>query len=96
MHEVTAYKLCMAQGNKAPRAARIFAPSSEGDHIFRKGKDSAVGNGYLMGIAPKVFNGVAKRTKSLFYVRAPVFAIKGIFERLPVKNPGILHRKGRT
>lgn len=83
MHEVTAYKLCMVQGNKVPRIPRIFTFGRESNGIFCKGKNPAIGNGYFMGIAPKVFNGIAKSVKSLFYVRAPVFAIKGIFEILP-------------
>ena len=36
-----------------------------------------------MCIPSKVFNGIAKSVKSLFYVRAPVFVIKVIFELLP-------------
>lgn len=37
-----------------------------------------------MSIAAKVFDGIAKTIKCLFYVRAPVFTIKIIFEFLPI------------
>ena len=37
-----------------------------------------------MGIPSKVFERIAKSVKSFFYVRAPVFAVKIIFERLPL------------
>lgn len=68
MHEVTAYKLCMVQGNKVPRIPRIFTSGRESNGIFCKGKNPAVGNGYFMGIAPKVFNGIAKSVKSFFRI----------------------------
>lgn len=83
VHEVAAYKFCMAQGNEAHRVTRIFTSGQERNGILCKGKNPAVGNGYFMGIAPKVFHGIAKSVKSLFYVRAPVLAIKGVFELLP-------------
>ena len=37
-----------------------------------------------MGIPSKVFERIAKSVKSFFYVRAPVFAVKIIFERRPL------------
>ena len=38
-----------------------------------------------MGVAPKILDGIAKTVKGLFDIRAPVFPIKAILERLSLK-----------
>lgn len=45
---------------------------------------SVTGDGDFMGIPSKVFERIAKSVKSFFYVRAPAFAVKIIFELLPL------------
>ena len=82
MHQVSPNEFCMLQMICA-WARRLF-PWRECDFLFRDGKDTVVGDGNLMGIPSKVFERIAKSVKSFFYVRAPVFAVKIIFERLPL------------
>ncbi len=79
MHQETADKLCMRQGNLAFRLSGLFAPGGEGNRILRKGKDPAVGNGDFVGIPPEVLNRVAKAVKGFLNVGAPVFFVEAVF-----------------
>lgn len=84
MHQVSPNEFCMLQSDLAPGLAGLFSPGGECDFLFRDGKDTVVGDGDFMGIPSKVFERIAKSVKSFFYVRAPVFAVKIIFELLPL------------
>lgn len=86
MHQVTADKLCMGQGNLPLRVTGLSAPGRESNRILRKGKYPVVGDGNPVGIAPKIFNGISKTVKGLLNVGAPVFFIKLIFPFFPVKG----------
>ena len=83
MHQVAAYKFRVFQSNCPARPARLLPPGREGDLLFINGQDTAVGNGNLMSIPAKVFNGIAEPVEGFFYVWTPVLLIKGIAERRP-------------
>lgn len=63
MHQVTAYKFRMLQGDLTLRFIRLFTSDRESNRISRKVKNSAVGNRNFVGIASEVFNCVAKAVK---------------------------------
>lgn len=83
MHEETADKLCMTECDLPFRISRFLSPRRERHFCFRNRKDAVVRNGNPVGVAPKIFDGIAKPVKSLFDIRAPVFAIQAVFETLP-------------
>ena len=83
MHQEPPDEFCMLQGDLTFRLAGLFAPGREGDLLFRDGKDTAVGNGDLMGVSSKVFDGISKTMKGFFDVRTPILFIKFIFPVLP-------------
>ena len=62
---------------------RFSAPCRKGNLCIRYGNDSAVGDGDLMGIAPKIFDCIAKAVKGLFDKWTPVFPVKDVPEFLP-------------
>ena len=83
MHQVSPNEFCMSQSDLAPGLAGLFSPGGERDLLFRDGKDTAVGNGDLMGVSSKVFDGISKTIKGFFDVRTPILFIKFIFPVLP-------------
>ena len=50
---------------------------------IRDRNDSAVRDGNLVGIAPKIFDGISKTVEGLFNIRTPVFLIEGVFISIP-------------
>ena len=83
MHQVSPNEFCMLQSDLASGSAGLFSPGRECDLLFRDGKDTAVGNGDLMGVSSKVFDGISKTMKGFFDVRTPILFIKFIFPVLP-------------
>ena len=84
MHQVTADKFRVFQGDPAFWFTGLFPPCRESNRIFCQAKDPAVRNGDFVGITAKVFYGIAKAVKGFLNVRTPVFFIKVIFPVLPV------------
>ena len=83
VHQITAHKLCMFQSDHSLRIPGP-PPGGESSRIFRKGKYPGIGNGYFMGIAPKVLYGIAKAVKGFLNVGTPVRLIKLIFPFLSI------------
>ena len=52
--------------------------------MFCNRQNPAVGDGNLMGVSSKIFNGVSKAVESLFDIQTPCFFIKLIPEFRPV------------
>ena len=83
MQEEPPDELAAAYGNGAFWIPRLQAPCRKGDLRFRNGKDTAVGDGDLMGIPAQVLDGVAEAVEGLPDERAPVPAVKAVPEGLP-------------
>lgn len=83
MQQETPDKLFVAESDLPFRITGFPAPCREDNLCFRDGKDPAVGDCDLVGIAPQIFDGVTKAVEGLLDVRAPVFSIKAVFELLP-------------
>lgn len=84
MHQVSTDEFCMLQSDLAFGLPGLLSPGGKGNLLFRNRKDPAVGNGNLVGITPKIFNGIAKPVKGFLDIRAPVFFIKTVFPLFPV------------
>ena len=65
------------------RFSGLFPPGRKSDLLFIDRKDTAVGNGDLMGISSEILDRIAKTVERLFDIRAPVLPVKGVFEFLP-------------
>lgn len=84
MHQVTPDEFCMLQSNLTSGFTGLFPSGRKSDRILGNRKDPAVRNGNLVGITPKIFNGIAKAVKGFLDVRTPVHFIKFVFPFLPV------------
>lgn len=84
MHQITPDEFRMLQGNLTFGFAGRLSSGRKSDRIIENRKDPAVGNGNLMSIASKVFNGIAKAVKGLLNVGAPIHFIKAVFPLFPV------------
>lgn len=84
MHQISPDEFCMSQSELAFGFARFFPSGRKSDCIFGNRKDPAVGNGNLMGIASKIFNGISKAVKGFLNVGTPVHFIKPVFPFSPV------------
>ena len=84
VHEVTPYEFRTGQGYPALWISRLLPSGRERDILPVKVKNTAVRDGNLMGIASKVFDGIAKAVKGFLDIRAPVHFIELIFQFLPV------------
>ena len=77
MHQITADELDVFQSDHPARFTGLFPPGRKSDLLFIDRKDTAVGNGNLVGISSEIFHRIAKPMESFFYVRAPFLSIKG-------------------
>ena len=73
----------MLQSDLAFGLAGLFPSGRECDFVFCHRKDTAVGNGDLMGVSSKVFDGISKAVKGFFDVGTPRFLIKTVPEFCP-------------
>ena len=73
----------MLQSDLAFGLAGLFPSGRECDFVFCHRKDTAVGNGDLMGVSSKVFDGISKAVKGFFDVRAPILLVKVLFPVIP-------------
>ena len=83
MHQITADELDVFQSDHPARFTGLFPPGRKSDLLFIGRKDTAVGNGNLVGISSEIFHRIAKSMESFFYVRAPFLSIKEIAEFRP-------------
>lgn len=83
MHQITADELNVFQSDHPARFTGLFPPGRKSDLLFIGRKDTAVGNGNLVGISSEIFHRIAKSMESFFYVRAPFLSIKEIAEFRP-------------
>ena len=83
MHQVTPDEFCMLQSNLTSGFTGLFPSGRKSDRILGNRKDPAVRNGNLVGITPKIFNGIAKAVKGLLYVGTPFLFIKPVFPLFP-------------
>ena len=83
MHQITADELDVFQSDHPARFTGLFPPGRKSDLLFIGRKDTAVGNGNLVGISSEIFHRIAKSMESFFYVRAPFLSIKEIAESRP-------------
>ena len=79
MHQVTADKFHMIQGNLTLRAAGLFTTGGESHCILRNRKNPVVGDGNFMGVLSQIFNGIAKAVKGFLDAGTPVHFIKFAF-----------------
>ena len=84
MHQVTSDEFCMIQSDLAFGFTGLFPSGRKSDRTIGNRKDSAVGNGNLVSLTPKIFNGIAKAVKGLLDVGTPVHFIKTVFPFFPV------------
>lgn len=84
MHQIPADEFSIIKGNVPFRLTGFLSSCRKGNLFLRYRKNSAVGNGNLVGITPKIFNGITKAVKGLFDVRTPVLFIKTVFKFFPV------------
>ena len=86
MHEEAPDKFHKGKGDLTPWVSRFLAARRKSDLGVCHGKDPAVGDSDLMGVAPKILDGIAKTVKGLFDIRAPVFPIEAVLEGLPLER----------
>ena len=84
MHQVTPDEFCMLQSNLTSGFTGLFPSGRKSDRILGNRKAPAVRNGNLVGITPKIFNGIAKAVKGFLDVGAPVRFIEAAFPFLPM------------
>lgn len=84
VHEVTPYEFRTGQGYAALWISRLLPSGRERDVFIVKIKNAAVGDGNLMGIAAKVFDGIAESAEGFLDIWAPFHFIELIFQFLPV------------
>ncbi len=84
MHQITADEFSMLQVVLTFGLTGLLSYGGKNNRIIRNRKDPAVGDGNPVGIAPEVFNGIAKAVKGLLDVGAPVCFIKSVFPFFPV------------
>ena len=84
MHQITAYEFRVIQSDGASWIARPFPFGGKDGLPFVNRKYPAVGNGNLVRIPSKIFNGVAETVEGFLYVRTPVLAVKAVTEFRPV------------
>lgn len=91
MCQITADKFRILERDVPTRLTGFLSSRGECNLILIHGQDPAVGYGNLMGIPSQVFDSVAKAIEGFFYVRAPVFFIKGIPKGSPfIRIPRLL------
>lgn len=73
MHQEAADEFFIADSDLPSGFFGDFTPCRKGGLCFCYGKDPAIGDRDLVGIASKIFDGIAKTVKGLFYIRTPVF-----------------------
>lgn len=95
MHQITAYEFRVIQSDGASWIARPFPFGGKDGLPFVNRKYPAVGNGNLVRIPSKIFNGVAETVEGFLYVRTPVLAVKAITEFRPVVRVTQLLAGGR-
>ena len=86
VQEITPYEFCMSQGYPAFGLSRLFSSGGERNVLIVKVKNAAVRDRNLMGVASKVFHGIAKTVKGFLDIRAPVLFIKCIVPFLPYRR----------
>lgn len=74
MHQIPADEFSIIKGNVPFRLTGFLSSGRKGNLFLRYRKNSAVGNGNLVGITPKIFNGITKAVKGLFDVRHQSFS----------------------
>lgn len=83
MHQITPDEFRVIQSDGTFWVAGLFAPGGKDSLLFINRKDSAVGNGNLVRISPKIFHGVAETVESLLYVWTPFFLVKVVAKPCP-------------
>ena len=83
VHQETPDELFIRERDHAPGPAFVSGPCGECHPVFCHFKDTAVGDGDLVGITAKVFNGVPETVEGLFDVWTPVFPVEGVPEFMP-------------
>ena len=83
MHEVSADEFRISHPDDTSGFPGRLCPGGKDGLFLRDGKDPAVGDGDLVGIAAKVFDGITESVKSLFDIRAPVLFVKAVPESIP-------------
>ena len=84
MQQIPPDKSSVIQSNLTFWLARFSASGRKDNFCLCDRKNPAVGNGNLMGVTSKVFNGISETIEGLLNVRAPVLFIKAVFPLLPV------------
>lgn len=83
MHQEPPDEFCAVQCDPAFGISRSFASGRKGNLILCDGEQSAVGDCNPVGIASKVFHGIAEAIKGLLNIGTPVFFIKCVFPFIP-------------
>ncbi len=83
MQQETPDKLFVAESDLPFRITGFPSPGRKNNLCFHDGKNPAVGNCNLVGIAPQILNRVAKAVEGLLDIRAPFLSIKEVVELLP-------------
>lgn len=83
MHQETPYKLFVGERDPASGVTRFFPPGGKGGFFPVDRQDTVVGNGNLVCVFPKIFDGIAKAIERLLNIRAPVFPVESVPEPLP-------------
>ena len=84
MHQITADKFRMIQSNLTFGVTGLLSSGRKSDRIIGNRENPAIGNGNLVGITSKIFNGIAKAVEGFFDVGTPVYFIKSVFPFFPV------------
>ena len=80
MHKVPADEFRIVQGDLPVWTAGLPGTGRKSYFPFVNIQDAAVGNGDLMCISSKIFDGIAKTVEGFFDIRTPVFSVKFVPE----------------
>lgn len=97
MQQKTANELFVAEGDLPTGFSRLPASGRKDGFCFRYGQDPAVGDGNLMCISAKIFNGIAKSVERFLDIRAPVHLVQFIPELVPlIRIPELFTGRGKA
>lgn len=97
MHQKPPYKLFMRKNDHASGVPRLSGPGRERNFCIGDREKPAVGDGNLVGISAKIFDRIAEAIECLLDKRTPVFEVKGVAERIPLKRmcklPAVIRKR---
>ena len=86
VHQKMPDELFIRENDHAPGSALVSGPCRERDPAFCHFKNTAVGDGDLVGIQPKVLNDITETVESLFDVGTSVFPVERVSELMPCER----------